>query len=148
MNMLYIFFNFRTGIVDESGKNVNLNRKYIARHYCKDTLVLDILSAAPFQFIPMGRKFQWNCRFPTFTVFYVFKFFRIIICGRVWNNLAKQFNVSYLWAKTVITIVHCAIFFHWMVYVHFQVPVFLAHYYPHLGRFHEWILRFKVYTIV
>ncbi|KAJ2948215.1 hypothetical protein O0L34_g10024 [Tuta absoluta] len=26
-----------------------------------------------------------------------------------------------------------------------QVPVFLAHYYPHLGRFHEWMLRFKVY---
>ncbi|XP_075743737.1 potassium/sodium hyperpolarization-activated cyclic nucleotide-gated channel 2-like isoform X3 [Rhipicephalus microplus] len=47
-----IVFNFRTGVITTEGvERVNLDPKYIARHYLKTWFLLDFLSTVPFDYI-------------------------------------------------------------------------------------------------
>lgn len=143
MSFLNICITFNTGYVDEDNKLIVLEPKLIARHYLASTFLPDLIGALPLQLIqPFG-----NCKYPTHTVMFLFKMFKLVTMTKEWTNLLDQLGLSYVKKQVATVLLNVILFFHWMTFIHYQVPAFTVHYYPVEERDKVWEKRFKVINI-
>lgn len=138
-----ICITFNTGYVDEDNKLIVLEPKLIARHYLTTTFLPDLIGALPLQLIqPFG-----NCQYPTHTIMFLFKIFKLVTMAKEWTNLLDQLGLSYVKKQVLTVLLNVVLFFHWMTFIHYQVPAFTVHYYPAEEREKVWQKRFEVINI-
>ncbi|CAG4953679.1 unnamed protein product [Colias eurytheme] len=119
---LDICTKFITGYNDEDKKSIVLNLGMIAKRYIKGNFILDFIGALPLQlYTPYP-----NCVYPTNTVMYIFKLPRLITLKDKWQNAYEQLELSYLTTAAIGVMVRVVLFFHWMTYIYYQVPVFFS----------------------
>ncbi|CAG9581999.1 unnamed protein product [Danaus chrysippus] len=149
VSFLDIFTRFITGYHDEDNKLIVLDKKIIAKEYVRGTFVFDLIGALPLQVYQPHQ----NCQFPTHTVMFVFKLARLPSLRIKWLEMFQQLSLSYVTTVAIAVVVRALLFFHWMTYIHYQVPAFFSHYYNRdtvwAKRFHMQIPNeaiFQVYT--
>ncbi|KOB74196.1 putative hyperpolarization activated cyclic nucleotide-gated potassium channel, partial [Operophtera brumata] len=143
ISFLNICITFNTGYVDEDNRLIVLEPKLIARHYVTTAFLPDLIGALPLQLIqPFG-----DCKYPTHTIMFVFKLLRLVTMKKEWTNLLDQLGMSYVKKQLATVILNGILFFHWMMYIHYQVPVFTVHFYSEDERVKFWDRLFKVNNI-
>ncbi|XP_059046934.1 potassium/sodium hyperpolarization-activated cyclic nucleotide-gated channel 1-like [Achroia grisella] len=138
--LLDIYTKFVTGRDGGSARRVILEPREIARHYIRGPFVLELIGALPLQFIQIIP----GCEYPTYTVMYLFKLFKLISLKQQWRNLYRQVGLSYAKAVATTVVLRTILFFHWMTYIHYQVPTFVPHFYELEGRQLAWLKEFLV----
>ncbi|CAH2050962.1 unnamed protein product, partial [Iphiclides podalirius] len=127
---------FLTGYTDEESKRVVLQPRAIARRYLRGGFATDLVAALPLQLYSEFDK----CTFPTHTAMYLFKLPRLRPMQQKWVNLRKQLDLSYIATALLTVFFRTVLFFHWMTYIHYQVPLLC------LGMHDtdtEWMKRFR-----
>lgn len=99
---------------------ITLNPKAIAKRYLSGMFIFDFVAALPLQCVDL----MGHCTHPTYTGWYVLKLFRLISLQKVWHSLHKQMGLSFVAASTITVVFRCLLFFHWLTYLHYQVPLF------------------------
>ncbi|XP_013181706.1 PREDICTED: potassium/sodium hyperpolarization-activated cyclic nucleotide-gated channel 3-like, partial [Papilio xuthus] len=65
---------------------------------------------------------------------------RLASMERKWKNIHEQFELSYITSVLLLVVFRMILFFHWMTYVHYQVPAICSHFYA-MDR--SWLQRFR-----
>ncbi|XP_049884528.1 potassium/sodium hyperpolarization-activated cyclic nucleotide-gated channel 1-like [Pectinophora gossypiella] len=144
VGFLAIGFNFVTGCVVEDGKKIGLEPVEIARRYIKDNFVFDVISALPLQCVALDD----DCNFPTYTVLYLLKLFRVTPVANVIRKLGHQFRLPYLTLVLVTVCLHILVFYHWMTFCHYQVPLYYKYVYPEPNfKLDDWLRRVKAMSV-
>lgn len=132
--------HFVTGYVEHEHKNIILEPKKIAKHYLKTFFVADLIGTLPLQLIvPYG-----ECEYPSHTVMFIFKLLRTISLAAQWKNVIGQFQLSYINYVALKIVAMMIMFFHWMTYFHYQVPLMCYHMYQLDDSFTPWLKRFYI----
>lgn len=143
LSLLNICITFNTGYVDEDNKLTVLEPKLIARHYLTTTFLPDLIGALPLQLI---QPFE-DCQYPTHTIMYLFKLFKLVTMHKEWTNMLDQLGLSHVKKQLLTVLLNVVLFFHWMTYIHYQIPAFTVHFYPAEMRKKVWEKRFEVINI-
>ncbi|KAH9634753.1 hypothetical protein HF086_013613, partial [Spodoptera exigua] len=131
---------FVTGYLEHEHKIIILDLKLIAIHYLKSNFIPDFIGCLPLQLIePFG-----GCEYPTHTVMFIFKLLRCISLIAQWKNVMGQFQLSYITYVGLKIIIMMIMFFHWLTYIHYQVPILCHHLYEKNGAFISWLKRFHI----
>ncbi|XP_075975271.1 potassium/sodium hyperpolarization-activated cyclic nucleotide-gated channel 1-like [Anticarsia gemmatalis] len=139
LNMCSRFF---TGYIPRENKVAVLEPKKIAIHYLKTHFLADFIGCLPLQLV----RFKKSLEYPTHTAMYVFKLLRIWSLSEAWKNVVGQMQLSYIWYVAAKVTVMGIMFFHWMTYVHYQVPTLCYHFYPMTMEFARWLKRFHIHS--
>ncbi|CAF4862352.1 unnamed protein product [Pieris macdunnoughi] len=110
---------FITGYNDKDSKAVILHLGDIAKRYVKGSFTLDLIAALPLQIYQPFKK----C---THTIWFILKLPRLMTLKEKWKNAYEQVELSYLTTAAIGVVVRVLLFFHWMTYIHYQVPVFCS----------------------
>lgn len=115
---------FNTGFTEEDNKQVNLDPKQIALHYIKGTFIFDLMAALPFQ---LYQPFS-NCTYPTHTLFFLLKGLNFNEARRKTESFFDQLDLPYPCSVLIMVGMKLLLFFHWVTYLHYQVPSLYAHF--------------------
>ncbi|CAK1540387.1 unnamed protein product [Leptosia nina] len=128
---------FITGYNDEDKKAVVLNLGAIAKRYARGSFVADAIAALPLQmYEPYG-----PC---THTAWLILKLPRLVTLKEKWRNAYEQLELSYITTAATGVVVRILLFFHWLTYIHYQVPVFC---YQASHQTYVWSQRSKSFNI-
>lgn len=140
---LQLCSRFITGYVDKQNKTIILEPKLIAIHYLKTHFITNLIGALPLQLKP---PFD-NCEYPSHTALFVFKLFRALSINDQWQNVIYQIQLSYIKYVSLKVTIMSILFFHWMTYVHYQIPNLCYHFYSLEDKaFAEWLPGFNIET--
>ncbi|CAH0592734.1 unnamed protein product [Chrysodeixis includens] len=131
---------FHTGYVEPEHKNINLEPRHIALHYLETHFITDFIGCLPLQIVV---DFH-DCRYPVFTAMFMVKLLRTFSMSKKWKNVIGQFQLSYVNYVALKVGIMLILFFHWMTYFHFQVPLICYHIYDHTDGFWMWLKRFCI----
>lgn len=134
---LDICTKFITGYNDEDRKAVILKLGDIAKRYVKGTFILDLIAALPIQLFQLFDK----C---SHTICFILKLPRLVTLKEKWETAYEQMELSYLSTAAIGVVVRVLLFFHWLTYIHYQVPVFCSRI---SKEDHVWSNRSKSYNI-
>lgn len=142
MTFIDLITRFFTGYVDEDQKMIVLEPKRIAKRYLRSTFMIDLIGSLPLQLIELFD----NCQYPSHTAMFVFKLFRLGRLSEQWKNLLEQLQLTYI-RKVVLTVsIQVLLFFHWMTYIHYQVPALYVNF-DKIDNVATWLDRSKVINI-
>ncbi|CAB3256162.1 unnamed protein product [Arctia plantaginis] len=132
---------FFTGYVDK--EIIVLEPKRILVHYLKTHFFVNLIGSLPLQLI---RPFD-NCLYPTHTAMFVFKLLRVFSLSDPWKNVVGQFQLSYINYVALKVMLIAIMFFHWMTYIHHQIPNLCYHFYSLDDKyFANWLQEFGIKT--
>ncbi|XP_028029907.1 potassium/sodium hyperpolarization-activated cyclic nucleotide-gated channel 1-like [Bombyx mandarina] len=131
---------FITGYLDEGHKKIILEPKLIIKQYLKTNFIFDLIGCLPLQMI---QPFH-DCRYPSHTIFLIFKLFRLVSLDYQSVNLLNQLGLSYITKEFLSVVVQIVMFFHWMAYIHYQMPAFCVNLYAMDDYLQRWMNRFAV----
>ncbi|XP_073958045.1 potassium/sodium hyperpolarization-activated cyclic nucleotide-gated channel 1-like [Choristoneura fumiferana] len=115
---------FNSGYTEEDNKQVILDPKLIALHYIKGTFIFDLIAALPFQ---LYQPFN-NCEYPTHTLFFPLKALNFYEARRKTESFFEQLDLPYPWSVLIVVAMKLLLFFHWLTYLHYQLPSLFAHF--------------------
>lgn len=131
---------FHTGFVEHEHKNITLEPKQIAIHYLETYFITDFIGCLPLQILVYGD----DCRFSIHTSMFIIKLLRTLSISKKWKNVIGQLQLSYVNYVAIKVMTMLILFFHWMTYLHYQVPLICYHIYEHNDDFWMWLRRFKI----
>ncbi|XP_053608947.1 potassium/sodium hyperpolarization-activated cyclic nucleotide-gated channel 4-like [Plodia interpunctella] len=132
---LFVISKFITGYDDETTKKVVLEPRKIIHNYLFGSFIFDLIGALPLQLI----TFYENCTYPTHTTMFLFKLLRASALQKQRRNLLQQLDLSYITAEAAGVLIRTVLFFHWVTYIHYQVPVICAQHHDRKGDYFEWL---------
>lgn len=75
---------------------------------------------------------------------FIFKLLRSVSLTEQWTNVIGQLQLSYINYVGLKILVMFILYFHWMTYIHYQVPVLCYHMYEHSNALMKWLERFHI----
>lgn len=86
-------------------------------------------------------------RYPSHTIMLILKLFRMPAFLKESGELLDQMQLSFVSKRIIKVVSKVLLFFHWMTFIHYQVPCFTIHYYQKDERYKVWVKRFNVENI-
>ncbi|CAH1640012.1 unnamed protein product [Spodoptera littoralis] len=133
---------FVTGYLEHEHKIIILDPKMIAINYLKTNFITDFIGCLPLQLIEPFSE----CEYPTHTIMFLFKLLRCTSLKAQWKNVIGQLQLTYINYVALKIFVMLIMFFHWMTYIHYQVPILCYHLYEKTDAFIAWLKRFHIMT--
>ncbi|KAJ8735963.1 hypothetical protein PYW08_006619 [Mythimna loreyi] len=140
---LNVCSQFITGYLDSEHKIIILEPRKIVVHYLKTNFIADFIGSLPLQLIEPIK----NCMYPTHSIMFIFKLLRSSSVQVQWNNVIGQLQLCYVNYVALKILVVLIMFFHWLTYIHYQVPILCFHFYKKDAAFLQWLKRFHVAKI-
>ncbi|PZC76467.1 hypothetical protein B5X24_HaOG204529 [Helicoverpa armigera] len=140
MAFLNVCTRFITGYLEHEHKIIILDPKKIAKNYLTSNFFADLIGCLPLQLIvPFD-----ECEYPSHTIMFMFKLLRCQSLGAQWKNVIGQLQLTYINYVALKILAMLIMFFHWMTYIHYQVPILCYHVYEKDVAFISWLKHFNI----